>query len=55
MINLIVGRKERLFNNKNFWDEDEYEKHISYIKSENALLNFNDRSCEVRNWLNHIK
>jgi GMP synthase (glutamine-hydrolysing) len=55
MINLIVGRKERLFNNKNFLDEDEYEKHISYIKSENALLNFNDRSCEVRNWLNHIK
>ena len=55
MINLIDGRKERLFNNKNFLNEDDYEKHISYIKSENELLNFRDRSCEVRNWLNHIK
>ena len=47
--------QERLFNNKNFLNEDDYEKHISYIKSENELLNFNERSCEVRNWLNHIK
>ena len=55
MINLIAGRKERLFNNKNFLDEEDYEKHITYIKSESKLLNFNDRTCEVRNWLNHIK
>ena len=55
MINLIAGRKEKLFNNKNFLNEDEYEKHIAYIKSENDLLNFDDRTCEVRNWLNYIK
>ena len=55
MLNLIAGRKERLFNNKNFLSEDEYQKHISYIKSENELLNFKDRTCEVRNWLNYIK
>ena len=55
MINLIAGRKERLFKNKNFLNEEEYQKHISYIKAENELLNFNDRTCEVRNWLNHIK
>ena len=55
MLNLIAGRKERLFNNKNFLSEDEYQKHISYIKSENELLNFNDRTCEVRNWLNYLK
>ena len=55
MINLIAGRKDRLFKNKNFLNEEEYQNHISYIKSENELLNFNDRSCEVRNWLNHIK
>ncbi len=54
MLNLIAGRKERLFNNKNFLSEDEYQKHISYIKSENELLNFKDRTCEVRNWLNYI-
>ena len=55
MINLIAGRKEKLFNNKNFLNEDDYEKHIAYIKSENDLLNFDDRTCEVRNWLNYIK
>ena len=55
MINLIAGRKERLFNNKNFLNEDDYEKHIAYIKSKNELLNFDDRTCEVRNWLKYIK
>ncbi|MDA7801596.1 type 1 glutamine amidotransferase [Candidatus Pelagibacter sp.] len=55
MLNLINGRKERLFVNKNFLTEEEYENHVSYIKSENELLNFNDRTCEVRNWLNYIK
>ena len=55
MINLIAGRKERLFNNKNFLNEDDYEKHITYIKSKNELLNFEDRTCEVRNWLEYIK
>ena len=55
MINLIAGRKERLFNNKNFLNEDDYEKHISYIKSNNEILNFDDRTCEVRNWLKYIK
>jgi GMP synthase (glutamine-hydrolysing) len=55
MLELIAGRKERLFINKNFLNEEEYEKHISYIKSENELLNFNDRTCEVKNWLNYIR
>ena len=55
MLKLIAGRKEKLFVNKNFLNEEEYESHISYIKSENELLNFNDRTCEVRNWLNYIK
>ena len=55
MLKLIAGRKERLFTNKNFLNEEEYENHISYIESENELLNFNDRTCEVRNWLNYIK
>ena len=55
MINLIEGRKDRLFKNKNFLNEEDYQNHISYIKSENELLNFNDRSCEVRNWLKYIK
>ncbi|WP_415290012.1 glutamine amidotransferase-related protein [Candidatus Pelagibacter sp. Uisw_136] len=55
MLKLIDGRKERLFKSKNFLDEEEYESHVSYIKSENELLNFNDRTCEVRNWINYIR
>jgi GMP synthase (glutamine-hydrolysing) len=55
MLKLIAGRKERLFANKNFLSEEEYENHITFINSENKLLNFNDRTCEVRNWLNYLK
>ena len=55
MLNLIDGRKERLFINKNFLNEEEYESHISFIKSQNELLDFNNRTCEVRNWLNYIR
>ena len=55
MLKLIDGRKERLFVNKNFLNEEEYESHISYIKSQNELLDFNNRTCEVRNWLNYIR
>ena len=55
MLKLIAGRKERLFVNKIFLNEDEYESHISYIKSQNELLDFNNRTCEVRNWLNYLR
>ena len=55
MLKLIAGRKERLFVNKNFLNEEEYEGHISYIKSQNELLDFNNRTCEVRNWLNYLR
>ena len=55
MLNLIAGRKDRLFTNKIFSSEKEYQNHISYIKSENEVLNCRDRTCEVRNWLNYLK
>ncbi|MDA7697936.1 type 1 glutamine amidotransferase [Candidatus Pelagibacter sp.] len=55
MLNLIDGRKERLFVNKNFLNEEEYKSHISFIKSQDELLDFNNRTCEVRNWLNYIR
>ncbi|WP_415315596.1 type 1 glutamine amidotransferase [Candidatus Pelagibacter sp. Uisw_137] len=55
MLKLIAGRKERLFKSKNFLSEEEYESHISYIKSQNELLDFNNRTCEVRNWINYIR
>jgi len=47
--------KKILFTNKIFSSEKEYQNHISYIKAENELLNFKDRTCEVRNWLNYLK
>ena len=47
MLKLIAGRKERLFENKNFSSEEEYQNNLIY-KSENELLNFNDRTCEVK-------
>ena len=55
MLKLIEGRKERLFVNKNFLNEEEYENHISYIKSQNELLDFNNRTCAIRNWLNYLR
>ena len=54
MLKLIEGRKKRLFVNKNFLNEEEYQSHISYIKSQNELLDFDNRTCEVRNWLKYI-
>ena len=54
-LNLIDSRKERLFVNKNFLNEEEYESHISFIRSQDELLDFNNRTCEVRNWLNYIR
>ena len=55
MLKLIDGRKKRLFVNKNFLNEEEYESHISYIKSQNELLDFCNRTCEVRNWLKYLR
>ena len=48
MLNLIAGRKDRLFTNKIFSSEKEYQNHISYIKSENELLNFTGSILKVQ-------
>ena len=53
-LNLLMVVKSD-FVNKNFLNEEEYESHISFIKSQNELLDFNNRTCEVRNWLNYIR
>ncbi len=55
MINLSKARKDRLLNNKVFINEKEYEKHIEYIIGEDKKLNFENRTCEVKNWLEIIK
>ena len=55
MISLSNARKERLLNNKIFNNEKDYLKHISLIEAEDKKLNFKDRTCEVKNWLNFLK
>ena len=55
MINLSNERKERIIENKYFENENVFEKHIEYLKSEDKKLNFVNRTCEVRNWLDIIK
>lgn len=53
-INLSHARKEKLIEKKYFKNEEDYQKHISFIDQENKKLDFKNRSCEVKNWLNLI-
>lgn len=53
MANLSNARKDRLLNNNIFKNEDEFEKHVKYIEEQD--LDFNNRTHEVRNWLNNLK
>tara|TARA_B110000196_G_scaffold268440_1_gene242601 strand:+ start:628 stop:1425 length:798 start_codon:yes stop_codon:yes gene_type:complete len=54
-INLTKIRKEKLINNNYFASVEDFEKNISYIKEEEKKLKFEDRCCEIKNWLNFIK
>ena len=55
MINLANARKDRIIKNKQFKDENDFENHMNFIKEEDKKLNFENRTCEVRNWLDFIK
>ena len=55
MISLSNARKERLLNNKIFDNEKDYLKHISLIEEEDKKLDFKNRTCEVKNWLDFLK
>tara|TARA_A100000164_G_scaffold284862_1_gene257767 strand:+ start:282 stop:1076 length:795 start_codon:yes stop_codon:yes gene_type:complete len=55
MINISRARKDRLLNNRVFNDENDFNKHMNYIKEEEDKLNFESRTCEVKNWLDYIK
>jgi GMP synthase (glutamine-hydrolysing) len=41
--------------NKYFKDEIDFENHIDNIKEEDKKLDFENRTCEVKNWLNYLK
>jgi len=55
MINLSNERKNKMISNKYFKNESDFENHINYIKKEDKKLNFENRTCEVKNWLDYIK
>ncbi len=55
MINLSNARKERILQNKYFESEKDFQKHISHIKAEDKKLDFDNRTCEIKNWLDIIK
>ena len=55
MINLSNERKDRMITNKNFKDENDFQNHMNYIQEESQKLDFENRTCEVRNWLDIIK
>ena len=55
MVNLSNERKDRMIENKNFKDENHFQNHMNFIKDEDEKLNFENRTCEVRNWLDIIK
>ena len=38
-----------------FKDEEIFDKHIDFIKSEEKGLDFENKTHEIRNWLNIIK
>ena len=55
MINLANARKVRMISNKYFKDEKNFQTHMNYIKDEDKKLDFKNRTCEVKNWLDIIK
>jgi len=55
MVNLSNERKDRMITNKYFKDENDFQNHMSYIKDEDKKLDFENRTCEVKNWLDIIK
>ena len=55
MISLSTARKDRIIKNKHFKNENDFQKHINYIKEESLKLDFENRTCEIKNWLEIIK
>ena len=54
MLNLSNARKDRILENKHFNSENEFQNHLDYIKEEEKKLDFDNRTREVRNWLDNL-
>jgi GMP synthase (glutamine-hydrolysing) len=55
MVSLSNERKDRMIANKIFKDEKDFQNHMNFIKDEDKKLDFENRTCEIRNWLDIIK
>jgi GMP synthase (glutamine-hydrolysing) len=55
MVLLAKARKDRIIKNKQFKDENAFEAHMNYINEQDKKLDFENRTYEVRNWLDFIK
>ena len=55
MISLSNARKDRLLKNNIFTNESQYSTHILNIEKEDKKLDFKNRTCEVKNWLDFIR
>ena len=54
MINLSHARMGKMIAKEYFKDEEVFAKHIDFIKSEEKDLDFDNRTCEIKNWLKLI-
>ena len=55
MINLSHARMGKMIAKEYFKDEEIFDKHIDFIKSEEKGLDFENKTHEIRNWLDIIK
>ena len=55
MVNLANERKDLMIENKYFKDEKDFQNHLNYIKEEDKKLDFENRTYEVKNWIEYIK
>ena len=55
MINLSSARKDRIMKNSHLNNDNDFQKHLDYIKEEDKKLDFKNRTCEIKNWLEIIK
>ena len=44
-----------MITNNYFKNENDFQNHMNYIRDEDKKLDFENRTCEVRNWLDFIK
>jgi len=55
MINLSNERMGKMIAKEYFKNEDAFKKHIDFIKSEEKSLDFENKTYEIKNWLDIIK